>query len=64
MLRSLGKFFGLAGARVGFVLSSSTLLSDLADWLGPWSVAGPSRCDRKGRANGPRLAGDHPKAPA
>lgn len=43
VLRSLGKFFGLAGARVGFVLSSSTLLSALAEWLGPWSVAGPSR---------------------
>jgi len=43
VLRSLGKFFGLAGARVGFVLSSGTLLTALAEWLGPWTVAGPSR---------------------
>jgi cobalamin biosynthetic protein CobC len=43
VLRSLGKFFGLAGARVGFVLSSRALLDPLAEWLGPWTVAGPSR---------------------
>lgn len=43
VLRSLGKFFGLAGARVGFVLAAKSLLSDLADWLGPWAIAGPSR---------------------
>ena len=43
VLRSLGKFFGLAGARVGFVLSCRTLLQSLAEWLGPWGLAGPSR---------------------
>jgi L-threonine-O-3-phosphate decarboxylase len=43
VLRSLGKFFGLAGARVGFVLAAPQLLSALAGWLGPWSIAGPSR---------------------
>ena len=43
VLRSLGKFFGLAGARVGFVLSTESLLKALADWLGPWAVSGPSR---------------------
>ena len=43
VLRSLGKFFGLAGARVGFVLSSRTVLQSLAEWLGPWTLAGPSR---------------------
>jgi cobalamin biosynthetic protein CobC len=43
VLRSLGKFFGLAGARVGFVLASGMLLGALADWLGPWTIAGPSR---------------------
>jgi cobalamin biosynthesis protein CobC len=43
VLRSLGKFFGLAGARVGFVFSASPLLDALAAWLGPWTVAGPSR---------------------
>jgi L-threonine-O-3-phosphate decarboxylase len=43
VLRSLGKFFGLAGARVGFVLTTEALLKALADWLGPWAVSGPSR---------------------
>lgn len=43
VLRSLGKFFGLAGARVGFVLAHAGLLARLRAALGPWSVAGPSR---------------------
>jgi L-threonine-O-3-phosphate decarboxylase len=43
VLRSLGKFYGLAGARVGFVISTPALLTQLADELGPWTVAGPSR---------------------
>lgn len=43
VLRSLGKFFGLAGARVGFVLAEPKLLAPLAHILGPWIVAGPSR---------------------
>jgi L-threonine-O-3-phosphate decarboxylase len=43
VLRSLGKFFGLAGARVGFALAAPELLSRLQDRLGPWTVAGPSR---------------------
>jgi cobalamin biosynthesis protein CobC len=43
VLRSLGKFFGLAGARVGFVLATTPLLNAMAGWLGPWGVAGPSR---------------------
>lgn len=43
VLRSLGKFFGLAGARVGFALASATLLGALEAELGPWCVAGPAR---------------------
>lgn len=43
VLRSLGKFFGLAGARVGFVLAHAGLLARLRAALGPWSMAGPSR---------------------
>lgn len=43
VLRSLGKFFGLAGVRVGFVFAETTLLSQLAELLGPWPVSGPSR---------------------
>jgi len=43
LLRSLGKFFGLAGARVGFVLARPHLLEVLAERLGPWTISGPSR---------------------
>ena len=42
-LRSLGKFFGLAGARVGFVFADTNLLDRLSDALGPWTISGPSR---------------------
>lgn len=43
VLRSPGKFFGLAGARVGFVCAHPALLAQLAELLGPWSVSGPAR---------------------
>ena len=43
VLRSLGKFFGLAGARVGFVLAAAPLRHALDECLGPWTVAGPAR---------------------
>ena len=43
VLRSFGKFFGMAGARLGFVLAEQGLLSVLGDALGPWPIAGPSR---------------------
>jgi adenosylcobyric acid synthase len=43
VLRSAGKFFGLAGARVGFVAASDALLDRLRDGLGPWPIAGPAR---------------------
>jgi cobalamin biosynthetic protein CobC len=43
VLRSLGKFFGLAGARVGFVLAENSLLEQLNEQLGPWAINGASR---------------------
>lgn len=43
VLRSLGKFFGLAGVRVGFVGADTPLLTALADALGPWTVSGPAQ---------------------
>ncbi|MCG4455219.1 threonine-phosphate decarboxylase CobD [Pseudomonas sp. MMS21-TM103] len=43
VLRSFGKFFGLAGIRLGFVLAQPALLDQLAELLGPWAVSGPSR---------------------
>lgn len=43
VLRSFGKFFGLAGVRLGFVAAELALLQRLADLLGPWTVSGPTR---------------------
>ena len=43
VLRSLGKFFGLAGARVGFVVATPYWLTALNEALGPWTLSGPSR---------------------
>ena len=43
VLRSLGKFFGLAGARVGFVFAPAGVRAALAERLGPWTIAGPAR---------------------
>lgn len=43
VLRSFGKFFGLAGVRLGFVLAEPRLLKSLAKEIGPWAVSGPTR---------------------
>ncbi|MDI1308188.1 MAG: threonine-phosphate decarboxylase CobD [Methylotenera sp.] len=43
VLRSLGKFFGLAGARVGFLLAEEQMLRQMQEFIGPWSITGPSR---------------------
>jgi cobalamin biosynthetic protein CobC len=43
VLRSLGKFFGLAGVRLGFVGGEAALLDPLEDLLGPWAVSGPAQ---------------------
>lgn len=43
VLRSFGKFYGLAGIRLGFVLAEASLLSQLEEQLGPWAVSGPAR---------------------
>ena len=43
ILRSMGKFFGIAGIRCGFVISDNELLQRLAKKLGPWSLTGPTR---------------------
>jgi L-threonine-O-3-phosphate decarboxylase len=43
ILRSLGKFFGLAGARVGFLLAAPELLAATREALGPWPLSGPAR---------------------
>jgi cobalamin biosynthetic protein CobC len=43
VLRSVGKFFGLAGLRLGFVAAEAPLLAALADMLGPWTISGPAQ---------------------
>jgi cobalamin biosynthetic protein CobC len=43
VLRSPGKFFGLAGVRAGFVLACPRLLEALDETLGAWTVSGPAR---------------------
>ena len=43
VLRSLGKFFGLAGARVGFVFGDAEKLALLREKLGPWALSHPAR---------------------
>ncbi|MER8576844.1 threonine-phosphate decarboxylase CobD [Mesorhizobium sp. M1338] len=42
VLRSFGKFFGLAGLRLGFALSDSATVERLETQFGPWAVAGPA----------------------
>jgi cobalamin biosynthetic protein CobC len=43
VLHSIGKFFGLAGLRLGFVAAEAPLLAALEDLLGPWTVSGPAQ---------------------
>ena len=42
VLRSFGKFFGLAGLRLGFALSDAATVETLETQFGPWAVAGPA----------------------
>lgn len=42
ILRSPGKFYGLAGLRLGFAVTSPDVARRLMENLGPWAVAGPA----------------------
>jgi cobalamin biosynthetic protein CobC len=42
VLRSFGKFYGLAGLRLGFALAAPAIARRLETMLGPWPVAGPA----------------------
>lgn len=42
MLKSFGKFWGLAGLRLGFAIGPADLIARLAEMLGPWPVSGPA----------------------
>ncbi|WP_281019968.1 threonine-phosphate decarboxylase CobD [Minwuia sp. IMCC3060] len=42
VLRSFGKFFGLAGLRLGFAVGAPETMERISRLLGPWAVAGPT----------------------
>lgn len=42
VLKSFGKFWGLAGLRLGFVIGDPALLERIKEMLGPWPVSGPA----------------------
>ncbi|MCW0981863.1 threonine-phosphate decarboxylase CobD [Agrobacterium sp. BT-220-3] len=42
VLRSFGKFYGMAGVRLGFALARPEIAGELEARLGPWAVSGPA----------------------
>lgn len=42
VLKSFGKFWGLAGLRLGFAIGDADLIAGLRQMLGPWPCAGPA----------------------
>lgn len=42
VLKSFGKFFGLAGLRLGFLAGPAELAQAISSMLGPWAVSGPA----------------------
>ena len=42
VLKSFGKFWGLAGLRLGFAIGDPALIAQLREMLGPWPVSGPA----------------------
>ncbi|MEM9321095.1 MAG: threonine-phosphate decarboxylase [Pseudomonadota bacterium] len=42
VLKSFGKFWGLAGLRLGFAIGEPDLVARLNDLTGPWAVSGPA----------------------
>lgn len=42
VLKSFGKFFGLAGLRLGFAIGEQRQIDALRSTLGPWAVSGPA----------------------
>lgn len=42
VLKSFGKFWGLAGLRLGFAIGDPDVIAKLTDLLGPWQISGPA----------------------
>ncbi|MEM7439909.1 MAG: threonine-phosphate decarboxylase [Pseudomonadota bacterium] len=43
VLKGLGKFWGLAGLRLGFAIAKPATLDRLGAMMGPWAVSGPAQ---------------------
>lgn len=43
VMRSFGKFFGLAGTRLGAIKANPTIIQKLKDQLPPWAINAPAR---------------------
>lgn len=42
ILKSFGKFWGLAGLRLGFAIGDPAMIAELRAAMGPWAVSGPA----------------------
>jgi len=42
VLKSFGKFWGLAGLRLGFAIAAPDTIAEMEARLGPWAVSGPA----------------------
>lgn len=42
VLKSFGKFWGLAGLRLGFAIGDPEIIAKLTELLGPWQISGPA----------------------
>lgn len=42
VLKSFGKFWGLAGVRLGFLIGDPDLIARMEAMIGPWAVSGPA----------------------
>lgn len=64
VLRSLGKFFGLAGIRSGFVVAEADLLEKIEDQVGLWAINHPGQLiTRKALADKKWIAATRRKLP-
>ena len=43
ILKGLGKFWGLAGVRLGFAVATPDTIMALEQMLGPWAISGPAQ---------------------
>ena len=42
VLKSFGKFWGLAGLRLGFAIAAPEMAAKIRNEIGPWAVSGPA----------------------